>query len=173
MELAKSLNQSPQGGLEKIGYKSSNGPPRNCCKVSNKYLIGYVLGWQNGGLHYDCWEPWITPLCPGSLRCMRIYPRLSKSIIEKPKYSKNNIDTIENINLENNVTYLWFKCSQINFNRCRILQSCSRSRKHHDLPPNDSSLNLGTEMVEISRLEVRVLPLNYEERMIIVRNPKP
>ena len=44
MELDKSLNQSPQGGLEKIGYTSSNGPPENCCKVSNKYLIGHVLG---------------------------------------------------------------------------------------------------------------------------------
>ena len=44
MRLDKSLNQSPQGGLEKIGYTSSNGPPENCCKVSNKYLIGHVLG---------------------------------------------------------------------------------------------------------------------------------
>ena len=49
MELDKSLNQSPQGGLEKIGYTSSNGPPGNCCKVSNKYLIEHVLGGQNGG----------------------------------------------------------------------------------------------------------------------------
>ena len=49
MELDKSLNQSPQGGSEKIGYTSSNGPPGNCCKVSNKYLIGHVLGRQNGG----------------------------------------------------------------------------------------------------------------------------
>ena len=49
MGLGKSLNQSPQGGLEKIGYTSSNEPPRNCCKVSNKYLIGHVLGGQNGG----------------------------------------------------------------------------------------------------------------------------
>ena len=48
MELDKSLNQSPQGGLEKIGYTSSNGPLRNCCKVPDKYLIGYVLGGQNG-----------------------------------------------------------------------------------------------------------------------------
>ena len=49
MELNKSLNQSPQGGLEKIGYASSNGPPRNCCKIPDKYLIGHVLGGQNGG----------------------------------------------------------------------------------------------------------------------------
>ena len=49
MELDKSLNQSPQGGLEKISYTSSNGPSRNCCKVSNKCLIGHVLGRQNGG----------------------------------------------------------------------------------------------------------------------------
>ena len=49
MGLGKYLNQSLQGGLEKIGYTSSNGPPKNCCKVSNKYLIGHVLGEQNGG----------------------------------------------------------------------------------------------------------------------------
>ena len=49
MRLDKSLNQSPQGGLEKIGHTSSNGPSRNCCKVSDKYLIGHVLGGQNGG----------------------------------------------------------------------------------------------------------------------------
>ena len=49
MGLGKSLNQSLQGGLEKIGYTSSNGPLGNCCKVSNKYLIGHVLGEQNGG----------------------------------------------------------------------------------------------------------------------------
>ena len=48
MGLGKSLNQSLQGGLEKIRYKSSNGPPGNCCKVSNKYLIGHVLREQNG-----------------------------------------------------------------------------------------------------------------------------
>ena len=28
MELDKSFNQSPHGGLEKIGYMSSNGPQR-------------------------------------------------------------------------------------------------------------------------------------------------
>ena len=49
MELGKSLNQSPQGGLEKIEYTSSNGSPGNCCKVSNKYLIGHMLGEQNRG----------------------------------------------------------------------------------------------------------------------------
>ena len=49
MELDKSFNQSPQGGLEKISYMSSNGPPKNCCKGLNKYLIGHVLGGQNGG----------------------------------------------------------------------------------------------------------------------------
>ena len=43
MELDESINQSPQGGLEKIGYTSSNEPPGNCCKVSNKYLIKHVL----------------------------------------------------------------------------------------------------------------------------------
>ena len=49
MGLGKSLNQSPQGVLEKIGYTSSIKPLGNCCKVPNKYLIGYVLGGQNGG----------------------------------------------------------------------------------------------------------------------------
>ena len=43
MELDKSLNQSSQGGLEKIGYTSSNGPPGNCCKILDKYLIGHLL----------------------------------------------------------------------------------------------------------------------------------
>ena len=47
--LDKSINQSPQDGLEKIGYTSSNGPLGNCCKVPNKYLIGHVLGEQNRG----------------------------------------------------------------------------------------------------------------------------
>ena len=49
MGLDKSLNQSPQGDLKNIGYTSSNRPPRNCRKVSNKYLIGHVLGGQNEG----------------------------------------------------------------------------------------------------------------------------
>ena len=49
MGLNKSLNQSLQGGLEKIGYTSSNGSPGNCCKVRNKHIIGHVLGGQNGG----------------------------------------------------------------------------------------------------------------------------
>ena len=49
VKLDKSLNQSSQGGLEKIGYTSSNGPPGNCRKVPNKYLLGHVLGGQNGG----------------------------------------------------------------------------------------------------------------------------
>ena len=44
----KSLNQSPQGGLEKISYMSSNGSSRNCYKILNKNLIGHVLGRQNG-----------------------------------------------------------------------------------------------------------------------------
>ena len=44
MGLDKSFNQNPQGGLEKIGYMSSNGPPRKCRKVPDKYLIGHVLG---------------------------------------------------------------------------------------------------------------------------------
>ena len=49
MGLDKSLNQSLQGNLEKIGYMSSNGLLGNCYKVLNKYLIGHVLGEQNGG----------------------------------------------------------------------------------------------------------------------------
>ena len=34
-----------------------------------------------------------------------------------------------------------------------------------DLPPDDSSLYLGTEMVEISRIEVIVFYLDYKGRM--------
>ena len=49
MGLDKSLNQCPQGGLEKIGYTSSNGPLENCCKVPNKHIIGHVTVGQNGG----------------------------------------------------------------------------------------------------------------------------
>ena len=49
IELDKSLNQSPHSDLEKRGYTSSNGQPKNCCKVLNKYLIGHVLGGENGG----------------------------------------------------------------------------------------------------------------------------
>ena len=48
-ESDKLLNQSLHGGLKKISYMSSNRPSGNCCKVSNENLIGYVLGWQNGG----------------------------------------------------------------------------------------------------------------------------
>ncbi|RVX11310.1 hypothetical protein CK203_019750 [Vitis vinifera] len=40
MGLDKSLNKSPQGGLEKIGYTSSNGPPGNYWKEPNKHIIG-------------------------------------------------------------------------------------------------------------------------------------
>ena len=47
--LDKSLNQSPQGGLENIDYMSSNGPPRNCCKVLNEHTIAHMLVGQNGG----------------------------------------------------------------------------------------------------------------------------
>ena len=49
MGLDKSLNQSPQGRLKKKGYMSRNGPLGNWCKVLNKYLIGQMLGGQNGG----------------------------------------------------------------------------------------------------------------------------
>ena len=41
MELDKSLNHSPQGGLENIGYTSSNEPPGNCFEIWDKYLIGH------------------------------------------------------------------------------------------------------------------------------------
>ena len=33
--------------LRKVSSMSSYGPPRNYCKVSNKYLIGHVLRGQN------------------------------------------------------------------------------------------------------------------------------
>ena len=53
MGIDKSLNQSPQGGLEKIGYTSSNGSPGNFCKVLNEHTIRHVLVGQNGGsTHY-------------------------------------------------------------------------------------------------------------------------
>ena len=54
MELDKSLNQSPQGGLEKIDYMSSNGLPWNYCKIWDKYLIGHVIRGQNGGFTSIC-----------------------------------------------------------------------------------------------------------------------
>ena len=47
------LNQSFQGGSEKISYMNSNGSSRNCCKVPNKNLIGHVLGGQNGGSTFN------------------------------------------------------------------------------------------------------------------------
>ena len=49
MGIDKSLNQSLQGGLEKIGYTSGNGPLGNYCKIQDKYLIRHVLRGQNGG----------------------------------------------------------------------------------------------------------------------------
>ena len=49
MGLDKSLNQSLRGGSKKVGTVSSYEPPRNYCKVSNKYLIRHVLGGQNWG----------------------------------------------------------------------------------------------------------------------------
>ena len=51
--------------------------------------------------------------------CMQIYLRLSKSIATNKQVFKNNMDTIENIDLENKVTYIWSGCSQINSNWCR------------------------------------------------------
>ena len=38
MELDKSLNHSPQGGLEKIGYTSSNGPPEKLLQSIEQIL---------------------------------------------------------------------------------------------------------------------------------------
>ena len=38
--------------------------------------------------------------------CMKIYHKLSKSIVEKTRYSKTNIKTIENIDLELKCSYL-------------------------------------------------------------------
>ena len=49
MGLEKSLNQSSQGGLKKIGYTSNNEPPENCCKVPNEHIIGHVLVGKKGG----------------------------------------------------------------------------------------------------------------------------
>ena len=56
MGLDKSLNQSLQSGFEKISYMSSNGPLGNYCKVSDKYLIGHMLGGQNGGFIVINWH---------------------------------------------------------------------------------------------------------------------
>ena len=103
-------------------------------------------------------------LCSHALnhvRCMQIYLRLSKSIIMDKRLFKNNIDVIESIDLNNKATYLWSKCSRINSNQCRELQSHNGSYKHHDLPSDDSSLCLSTEMVEISRVEAKVLSLDW------------
>ena len=49
MEPDKPFNQILQSGSENVSCTSSNGPPRNCCKIPDKYLIGHVLGGQNGG----------------------------------------------------------------------------------------------------------------------------
>ena len=38
--------------------------------------------------------------------CMQIYPKLFKSIATDNHVLKNNMDTIENINIDNKVTYL-------------------------------------------------------------------
>ena len=48
--------------------------------------------------------------------CMQIYSRLSKSITVDKQVLKNNNNTIENIHLENKVTYLCSKCSRIDSN---------------------------------------------------------
>ena len=49
---------------------------------------------------------------------------------------------------------------------CRLPQSRNGSRKHHDFPLDDDSfLSLGTKMVEILRVEARVLSLDCKDRM--------
>ena len=50
---------------------------------------------------------------------------------------------------------------------------CRRYRKLCYLPPDESSLGLGTKMVEISGLEVRILSLDYMERMTRLENRTP
>ena len=74
-----------------------------CLHITQQYLLIFV---GNAGLLYshalDC------------VRCMQIYLRLFKSILVDTKVFKNNMDTIENIDLENKATYLL-----INSNRCR------------------------------------------------------
>ena len=42
--LDKSFNQSLRAGSKKVSSMSSYGLPRNYCKVSNKYLIGHMIG---------------------------------------------------------------------------------------------------------------------------------
>ena len=48
-------------------------------------------------------------------------------------------------------------CSYIDSCWFKKLQNCRRSCKHSSLPPNNSSLSLGTEIMEICGLEARVL----------------
>ena len=43
-----------------MGYTSSNGPPENCCKVRNNYLIRHMLGGPNGGSTNRSCETYMT-----------------------------------------------------------------------------------------------------------------
>ena len=45
------------------------------------------------------------------VRCIQIYIRHPKSIIVDKQVFKNNMDTIENIDLENKAIYLGYECS--------------------------------------------------------------
>ena len=74
--------------------------------VDHTYTIVHVIVVRNSGLlHSHALD---------HVRCMQIYPRLSKYIIADKWVFKNNKNTIENIDLENKATYLWFECSLIN-----------------------------------------------------------
>ena len=57
-----------------------------------------------------------------------------------------------------------FGCSHIDSYQCRKLYRYRRSRKRDDLSPNNSSLILGTKIVEVSGLEVRVFSILTEGR---------
>ena len=48
--------------------------------------------------------------------CMQLSLGLSRSIVADKQVLKNNKDIIENINLENKATYLWFRCFRIDSN---------------------------------------------------------
>ena len=160
------------------------------------YLIVKICcnGWKySNGIEHDCqWEGLlivktkllaITLLGNPELLCFHALDHwgawksilgFSRSIATKNLVLKNNKkNTKKIINLEKNVTYLQFGCSRIDSSRCRILQSCSRSRKRSKLLPYDSFLSLGIEMLKFLGLEARILSLNYKRKVAKVKNFNP
>ena len=93
------------------------------------------------------------------VRFMQIYHRLSKSIAMDKQVFKNNKNTIENIDLENPHTFdpNVLKSIPINVNNSKVAVDLINTMIFRY---DDSSLCLSTEMVEISRVEARVLSLD-------------